>query len=188
MRWLARSGRRLWVAAVIATAVGAQACAPSDLPRPAVRRWGVVEDVETLPYSEVKLERRGCFGTCPAYTVTFRRDGTVSYQGGRYVDKLGEHTGRLPLEEFASLGHLLERMRFESLEVAYAAPRNPDTVVVSVTQVDGHTSAVLSSGRRGPPELWTLHRVIDGLLVHVRWDASAESASPARERLGSGRH
>ncbi|MFN8380258.1 MAG: DUF6438 domain-containing protein [Anaerolineae bacterium] len=41
------------------------------------------------------LERTACFGSCPIYSVTIYDDGTVVYQGERFVDVLGEQTSQI---------------------------------------------------------------------------------------------
>src|ERR1700746_1609053 len=46
-------------------------------------------DLNSLSDSELKaltisLERTGCYGSCPAYTVTIRGDGSVTYVGKNY--------------------------------------------------------------------------------------------------------
>lgn len=41
------------------------------------------------------LERTACFGTCPIYSVTIYDDGTVVYEGERFVDVLGEQTSQI---------------------------------------------------------------------------------------------
>jgi hypothetical protein len=44
------------------------------------------------PQVAVTLERTACFGACPVYTVTIYTDGTVVYNGERFVDVEGEQT------------------------------------------------------------------------------------------------
>src|SRR3982751_4511189 len=44
--------------------------------------------------TEVTLERTACFGSCPIYKVTLRSDGTVIYEGKRFVEMIGTYKGR----------------------------------------------------------------------------------------------
>lgn len=37
----------------------------------------------------ITLDRTECFGTCPSYSLTIRGDGTVAYQGRRFVKVVG---------------------------------------------------------------------------------------------------
>jgi len=45
--------------------------------------------------TKITLERWGCFGTCPAYTLSISGDGSVVYQGKAYVSSRGVHKGRV---------------------------------------------------------------------------------------------
>ncbi len=37
----------------------------------------------------VRLERPGCYGTCPSFSILVRRDGRATYQGHKYVRVTG---------------------------------------------------------------------------------------------------
>src|SRR5689334_4182170 len=43
----------------------------------------------------VNFERKACFGTCPAYTVTIHGDGRVEYVGKSQVKEQGSRQGRV---------------------------------------------------------------------------------------------
>ena len=43
----------------------------------------------------ITLERSVCFGTCPNYKLTIYSDGKVSYEGIRFVKKVGAASGRI---------------------------------------------------------------------------------------------
>lgn len=56
----------------------------------------------------IGLERRGCEGRCPAYTVDLAADGTVTYKGFAYVAVPGQHHAHVPT---ATVTQLLDRVR-----------------------------------------------------------------------------
>src|SRR5215510_16410941 len=58
--------------------------------------------------SEIILEREGSFGMNPSYKVVLRSDETVLYIGRAYVDKKGEHSGKLGKFYFNKLAKLIE--------------------------------------------------------------------------------
>ena len=65
---------------------------------------------------------------------------------------------------------LVERLRFEQMQEGYSASWTDDeTVVLTVDWRDGRTRTVRDYGRRGPPELWALQRVIDSLADEIDW-------------------
>src|SRR5215471_1107147 len=47
-------------------------------------------DLKTLT---IRLERIGCFGTCPAYTVAIHGDGRIEYDGKSHVKQVGVREG-----------------------------------------------------------------------------------------------
>ena len=56
----------------------------------------------------VTLERIGCLGFCPAYTVSISSDGTVTFTGKAWVEKQGLATKKVPE---AQLIPLFQRIR-----------------------------------------------------------------------------
>jgi hypothetical protein len=82
---------------VASMAQGAPEKAIEDLainPHPAVRpaqkiAFPAIADWRTL---KIRLERSGCFGTCPIYSVEITGDGTVNYLGERFVAVSGGQT------------------------------------------------------------------------------------------------
>ena len=41
----------------------------------------------------IQLERTGCYGTCPGYSVTIHGDGRVEYNGKSHVKEIGTQEG-----------------------------------------------------------------------------------------------
>ena len=69
----------------------------------------------------IRLSRSGCYGSCPAYTVTIRGDGTVSYKGGWYVSIDGERTTHVSPEAALQLLEKFRKANFFSLKNEYRA-------------------------------------------------------------------
>src|SRR6185436_18117635 len=55
----------------------------------------VAADAGRRPTKVITLERTVCFGACPNYKLTIFSDGRVSYEGIRFVKKMGKATGRI---------------------------------------------------------------------------------------------
>jgi hypothetical protein len=104
------------------------------------------------------------------YTIQYRRDGSVAYTGERHVERIGQRTGRISVTEFAQLARFVEQQGFASLETWYrAGGTDLPTATVTVTYDDGHSKTVSDYGSSGPPSLWAIHRVLDGVLTQARW-------------------
>jgi Domain of unknown function (DUF6438) len=64
---------------------GAQPTPRSDFPE--------IHDFKSL---NIALDRTGCFGTCPQYSIEVRGDGAVSYYGSWYAKYCGQWQGTIP--------------------------------------------------------------------------------------------
>lgn len=167
------------IAGALCLAIASHACVERvELPQPSAANRGDVADVRLR---EVTLTRSACFGTCPVYSVVYRRDGSVEYRGEQHVDHLGLRTGRLSVGDFAELSRFLEQSGFSTLDEWYRVGRTDmPTVTVTATSLDGRSKSVSEYGPSGPPRLWAIHRVIDGLLTEVQWSTTGSEPGTLR--------
>jgi hypothetical protein len=91
----------------------------------------------------ITLERTVCFGACPIYTVTIYQDGTVVYQGERFVDITGEQTSEIPVETVDAMVEAFAEAGYFEWEESYDNPSVTDlpSVITSVTR-DGETHRI----------------------------------------------
>src|SRR5262245_22611231 len=122
--------------------------------------------------SEITLEREGSFGLHPSYKVVLRSDETVLYIGRAFVDKQGEHTGKLDKFYFYKLSKLIESERYFKMGDRY--PEGP-------TIMDGYDAwvkvkcgdkekVVFDNAQEGPIELWAIEMAIDAAVGSARWE------------------
>ena len=64
---------------------GAQPTPHTDFPE--------IRDFKSLRFD---LDRTGCFGTCPQYSIEVRGDGSVTYYGSWYAEYCGQWRGTIP--------------------------------------------------------------------------------------------
>ena len=151
------------------------ACAPRQ-PAPAA---SPASDAATTPEtSAVTLERTPCFGSCPVYTVSIARSGTVRFTGRHHTAQTGEATAEIPPARVDSLIAELERAGYFEMADAYVmdspacgmyATDSP-TVITSAT-LRGKTKTIRHD--RGcfaaPPALSRLEQRIDEVAGSRRW-------------------
>lgn len=70
---------------------------------------------------QIKLQRSGCFGTCPAYSIELRGDGAATYVGGNFVLVQGEHHFKISPETVSCLLTQFASADFWSLNDSYVA-------------------------------------------------------------------
>lgn len=120
--------------------------------------------------TEISMERTVCSGTCPVYTVTFKKNGESFYEGKDYVKKIGPYTGNIDEKEFERLAELVERLSFRELEENYSIPiEDHANVIISVNYGD-RVKGVDNYADSGPVEVWAIEKVIDALIEDIYWE------------------
>lgn len=119
----------------------------------------------------MSLERHGCEGRCPVYSITIAGNGSVIYEGRTYVKVLG--TQQTKISEAAAL-QLFERFReadFGSALPRYIGAYDGGENVLRV-QIDGKSYQVVDdSGLKVglPTAIFKLERAIDDAAQSRRW-------------------
>jgi hypothetical protein len=129
--------------------------------------------------TEVTLERTACFGYCPIYKVTLRRDGTISYNGREYVELKGAYEGKV--YGFDRLAQLILSSGYFNLKDNYSinATDLPSTITSVVR--DGKRKTITNYGDSGPVELWGIEMAIDGMLKGAKLEkAKGQQLSPRK--------
>lgn len=75
----------------------------------------------------ITLERTVCFGTCPAYSVSVQGDGTVNYNGAKFVAVLGTKQKQISRDAVVALLHEFYTIDFFILRPEYQ--NKPDITV-----------------------------------------------------------
>jgi hypothetical protein len=136
------------------------------------------------------LERTECYGFCPAYRVEIRGDGTVVYDGRRFVRVTGKQTSRAPAEKVAALFEHFERAGFTAMDAEYTYPVTDNPTATLTFTVNGKAKSVrdyppchkesVNAAAPPPPELCALEKEVDEVAGTRQWtvcidDAGADS-------------
>jgi hypothetical protein len=121
--------------------------------------------------TEIGLERAICFGTCPAYSVIFKADGSVRYVGIENVPHKGVRNGRISDWEFHRLAEFAMKSGYMNMESDYDLPTITDLpVTYSMVVRKEKRKLIRNYGSLGPIELWAFERAAESLLAEVEWD------------------
>jgi len=145
------------------------------------------QQVATLPYDRIELERTTCFGSCPAVTVTFHRDGRATFVGREWAEREGRFSGEISTLEFGRLCFLLDRLGFTKWQPKYVREASDHAHAILRVWLVGASEPVIVDdyGDYGPIELWATQAVLDSVASqHVRWtrEASADDDSKRHHR------
>ncbi len=131
------------------------------------------------------LARGACFGFCPIYKVAVHTDGTVKYEGERFVKLTGPHTGTIGAEQVKALRDLFERSGYQQLQDAYEQQTITDlpTVVTSYTK-DGQTKTVRHylGDRNAPDSLTALEDEFDKIIGIETWIGTEQEREQVRDQ------
>jgi Domain of unknown function (DUF6438) len=133
----------------------------------------------------VRLERIGCYGTCPAYTVTIHGDGRVEYAGKSGIKEKGTREGRIEADTIRTLAVEFAKAKFLTLPEEYSEAncrRYCTDMATAVTElsVKGATHRVKHYyGCGGAPKaLFELESAIDKSANVERWTGDVSRAGP----------
>jgi hypothetical protein len=117
----------------------------------------------------ITLERGQCFGSCPVYTVTLRRDGTTSWHGKLFTLPRGDAVGEIKGQAFADLAAFIERAGFFGWASLYSTDITcvPEYALTVVAK--GRTKAVHQRGTYDPPGFGAIARRIDECARDLGW-------------------
>ena len=125
------------------------------------------------PVVEFVLSRGMCFGVCPEYTVTIENDGTIAYEGRKFVAKHGRVKDAISAADVQALAKKFDAANFFQLDV----PKNCDRMVtdsptfVISERKNGllHEVTHYSGNMCAPDALDTLEEAIDEAAKTSRW-------------------
>lgn len=81
-------------------------------------------------FDSLTLERTGCLGACPAYTVTIYANGAVRWVGEANVASIGMRTGRVSRGQIKLIERKLDAIDFFAYDPFGAKPAKPQCTKV----------------------------------------------------------
>jgi hypothetical protein len=119
--------------------------------------------------TEIGIERTPCLGVCPVYGFTVRSDGTVRYHGEAHVDRLGDWETTIGAYEFHNLANFIAESGYWQMENTFASNVTDGDAVYTTFVMSGRRKVFRNYASSGPPKLWALQQLIDGLLAGATW-------------------
>ena len=168
MLWL----RCLIVAALTMTGAFAQNGAAPGMHggRPETKvPFGAIKHWSTL---RIRLDRSGCYGTCPIYSVEIAGDGTVNYLGERFVAVTGGRTAHIDRKVVRALYRAFARADFFWTFDEYRGPVTDFPTFEVTLCFDGRSKRVVDYAGKSigmPNEIAELEHAIDAAAGTEKW-------------------
>ena len=90
----------------------------------------------------ITLQRTGCLGSCPSYSVTVSTDG-ITFEGGGFVVAAGRHTDSVNSDEVRNLAKRFVATDFYSMDSSYHASVTDNPTYILTISIDGHIKKVV---------------------------------------------
>jgi hypothetical protein len=142
--------------------------------------WLESESMDTPDFdgiTEISLEMTECYGTCPAYTVTFYSDGRATFEGRSFIDPIGSYRAEIPTGYFRRLARAALDIGYFGLAETYVAPVTDMATVYTSIVRGGARKTVRNYGNSGPSKLWLLEGQIDAARASLKWKPAASPGS-----------
>ena len=144
----------------------------------------------------ITLERTSCYGECPVYKITIRGDGSVDYQGYKFVRVTGKQKAKVNASDVEILLHEFQDINFVGLDDDYSTIKNSDGTVSVVTDLPTTIVSLAVGGRSkevadyvgAPEKLKVLEKRIDELAGSKRWVFIDAPSVHSQCRLGWDMH
>lgn len=119
----------------------------------------------------VTLTRSACFGTCSVYEVTLRRRGWASWHGEMFIDRIGEHRGKVDPDDFERVAGFIERCGFFTWKPEYSPTFNitDKPTYMLVVRRGTETKTVTQYATDEPPDFAVLAALVDAVADNMKW-------------------
>lgn len=114
---------------------------------------------------KISLERTPCFGACPIYKVTLNPDGTVVYEGKRFVEKIGKYEARVNADDVQRINDIVNKLEFWKLKGKYTAQITDMPSAIVTVETAARKKTTDNYGNQGPTELWAIEQLIDKVVA-----------------------
>jgi hypothetical protein len=121
----------------------------------------------------LRMERVLCDGECPAYALTIYSDGTVFYEGYRYVDLEGNAQTKLSNEQIQALLEEINRSNIltENQDCCRSSTKGAPSVTftINLNWQSSYVGYMLTDNTKVPVELRHLECYIDEITNSTQW-------------------
>lgn len=121
--------------------------------------------------SGITVERKGCFGACPRYTLALRREGRSTYIG-RTGSRRGLFSGPpVSVGDFDRLTQAISEIRFFDLrDVIGPGVEDAEQVVVTVTSAQESKTVTTDDLAQAPAQFAAIVTLADGVATKLAWE------------------
>jgi hypothetical protein len=120
--------------------------------------------VSTVEVERVRMLTTMCFGTCPVFELAIKKDGSTSYRGLKFVERIGDYKLRLNNSDLTYFYNLIKNIHAEGLKNEYAVDyTDAQTAYLTIEYSDGKKKQITDYGLQGTYGLSILYSFLYNL-------------------------
>jgi len=117
------------------------------------------QSIESIEFSTTQ-----CLGTCPVFKLTITKDGSVSYKGIEFVNRIGDFNLRMTPADLTYLTALLAAIDLPRLKEYYLVNyTDAPTAHLTILYANGQTKKITDYGLQGTYGLKTVYSFLHSL-------------------------
>jgi hypothetical protein len=129
----------------------------------------LIAQAKPAEITEIRLQRTPCFGKCPVDEVALRADGTATYVGKKFVDRLGQYEGEFARADFDKLAKMLVEKMFFDLKDDYDRLITDQASIVTSARRGEKTKKIRNYANAGPEELRAIEAEVLRISKGIAW-------------------
>ena len=94
--------------------------------------------------------------------------------GEKYVERIGEFAGAIPIREFHELAKFIRDSGYTELEANYYSPVTDNPTVYTTVVLNGQRKVISNYANAGPTKLWAIEQLIGDLMREAKWKKEAK--------------
>ena len=120
--------------------------------------------VSTEEVERVRISTTMCFGTCPVFELAIKKDGSASYRGLKFVERLGDYKLHLNNSDLAYFNNLIRNIHAAGLKNEYAVDyTDAQTAYLTIEYSNGGKEQITDYGLQGTYGLSVLYSFLYNL-------------------------
>jgi hypothetical protein len=125
---------------------------------------------DNFEIEELTVSTTGCFGACPVFELTIKRDRTVAFHAIQNNKVSGKFTGTIDKKTITALNETVNYIKLKSLKKLYKVNWTDDqTIVLKIKLTNGITKQINDYGGIGTFGLTNLYNQLFGIIDNTGW-------------------
>ncbi len=120
-------------------------------------------------FQEITLKTSRCFGTCPVFEMTIKKDRKAIYKAIEFNEESGNFISIIPTKEFDEMISLLRYLRFDSLSNEYRVNWTDDQTATTEIKYNGKVKTISDYGEIGTFGLVILYSKLFNWRRLIEW-------------------